>query len=210
MFTSTPHRRVVVPLILATLLLLVSGCGIFSPDESKDTPPDPGGGEFVASTTPDLLMQNFRRAWEQMTIVEYEKLLADNFEFFFDPADNLDDFVGGPSWDRTKELTSATNMFSNQPGTDLTKDPPTPIPPILSIEFTTFSKITDWTNPPDGEIYRDTIRARYKVSIRVTYQGEANAGFVTGDNDFYAIKRNVDGQDLYFIKVWEDKGKNQG
>ena len=166
-------------------------------------------GIFPPSTSPDLLMEHFKKSWEQKTITGYEKLLTGDFQFFFDPADNLDDFVGGPSWARTKELAAATNLFSSQPGFDPVKRGA--IPPILSIEFTTFSKITNWEAPPDGILYAGTMRARFKVSIRVTYQGYAGSTQVSGDNDFYVINVNPEGPvPLYEIKVWEDKGQYNG
>ncbi len=206
--TSSQTRHVMLSMVLVLALVFSSGCGIFSPDESKDTPPPPGGGDFQPATSPDLLMENFKKAWEQMSIVEYEKLLATDFLFFFDPNDNLDDFVGGPSWDRTKELATATNMFSNQPGFDPVKQ--VAIPPILKIEFTTFSKINDWADPGTDPLYAGTIRATYKVAITVTLQGSDQLTRVTGDNDFYVEPVQVDGKTLWVIKVWEDRGQDLG
>ncbi len=206
MFHSSRFHRALLPLALSVLLLFSSGCGIFSPDESKEAPP-PVSGDFEPATSPEILMENFKKAWEQMSIVEYEKLLATDFQFFFDPDDGLEEFLGA-SWDRTHEIGAATKMFSNQPGADpKTGDP---IPPILSIRFTTFDKLTDWAEPPAEPLYEGTIRARYKVAIQVTYQGEGSYSNVTGDNDFYVEPIEVDGKTLWVIKVWEDKGKDQG
>jgi len=210
MFAPTRFGRRLTPVLLLFLVAALGvGCGVFSPDESK--PPDNGGGgggTFVAPTTPDLLMQNFKNAWEQRSIVEYEKLLDDQFLFFFAPSDGLKDFVGD-SWGTTEELKSAGAMFRGDAGFDLITEET--IPPILSIEFTTFAKIIDWSNPGSDPLYEGTLKARYKVGIRVTFQGVSQTTLVTGDNDFYVIKvPQTDGPDIYKIKVWEDQGQDVG
>ena len=156
-------------LLLSPLLLCV-GCGDDS--SSPTTPVDTD--DFVASTTPDLAMQNFEVAWENLNFVEYSKLLATEFQFFFDPADNLEDLIGGPSWQLADELASTQAMFSNQAGVDpVTQEV---IPPIQRIEFQVFVPMDDeWQHFPDDEsqgIYRNTFRQRYQVDMRVTYQGE--------------------------------------
>ncbi len=159
---------------------------------------------FQPATTPDLLMENFKKAWEEQSIIEYEKLLATGFQFFFDPRDNLDGFVGGPSWDRSRELATATKMFSEQPGFDPIGQ--VAIPPIRGIEFTVFQKISDWGDPGADPLYTGTIRARYKISIIVSFLGVESSTRITGDGDFYVEPVEADGQLLWVIKVWEDQG----
>jgi hypothetical protein len=210
MFASTRFGRRLTPVLLLFLVAALGiGCGVFSPDESK--PPDNGGGgggTFGAATTPDTLMANFKNAWEQRSIVEYEKLLDDQFQFFFDPNDGLDSFIG-PSWGRQNELDSVGAMFRGDTGFDLITHEA--IPPILSIEFTTFAKIIDWSDPGTDPLYEGTLKARYKVGIKVQFQGVEQYTLVTGDNDFYVIKvPQTDGPDIYKIKVWEDQGQDVG
>jgi hypothetical protein len=210
MFAVTKIRRRLLPVALLAIGLLVVGCGIFSPDQSKTPPGGGGGNSFPPSTSPDILMQNFENAWQQMNIVEYEKLLDDEFQFFFSPSDSLQDFVG-ESWDRTKELASTGAMFSNQPGSD----PKTgePISPILSIEFTNFSPQLPggWIDPGTDPLYAGTVLGRYKVGITVTFQAEGQISYVTGDNDFYVKGYpQQDGTTLYKIKVWEDRAQDLG
>ncbi len=208
MFASTRFGRRLTPVLLLFLVAALGmGCGVFSPDESKVPPPDTGGPIGLA-TTPDSLMANFKNVWEQRSIVEYEKLLDDQFLFFFDPNDGLDNFIG-PSWGRQNELDSAGAMFRGDAGFDLITQEA--IPPILSIEFTTFVKIIDWTDPGTDPLYEGTLKARYKVGIKVQFQGLSQYTLVTGDNDFYVIKvSQPDGPDIYKIKVWEDQGQDVG
>jgi hypothetical protein len=159
---------------------------------------------FDPSTTPDLLMQNLKNSWEQRSIVEYEKLLDDQFQFFFDPNDGLEQFVG-PSWGHTEEWASAKAMFQGTSGYDLIRQED--IPPVLSIEFLTFAKVIDWSDPGTDPLYEGTVKARYKVGIKVQFQGVEQYTLVTGDNDFYVTKvQQTDGPDIYKIKVWEDRG----
>jgi hypothetical protein len=210
MFAPTRFKRRLTPVLLLILIAaLMAGCGIFSPDESKNNDGgDPPPTDFGAATSPDKLMENFKNAWEQRSLVEYQKLLDDQFQFFFDPNDGLDQYVG-PSWGYTEELDSAKSIFQGDSGFDYIKQET--IPPVLSIQFTTFAKIIDWENPPTDPLYEGTLRARYKVGISVSFQGVEQTTLVTGDNDFYVIKvPQTDGPDIYKIKVWEDQGQNLG
>jgi hypothetical protein len=149
-------------------------------------------------------MSNFKNTWEKMSISDYELLLGDQFQFFFDPNDGLEQFVG-PSWSREEELASVKSIFGGEAGYDLIYQ--AAIPPVLSIQFTTFAKIIDWENPPTDPLYQGTLWARYKVGISVSFQGVEQTILVTGDNDFYVVKvPQTDGPDIYKIKVWEDQG----
>jgi hypothetical protein len=209
MNSPTRFRAACRPLTLLAVGLLIAGCGIFSPDETKDPPVDTGGGEFVPATTPDLVMQNFQNAWEQLNFAEYSKLLATEYTFYFDPADELDAYVGGPSWSLQDELASVQAMFSNQSGVDPVTEEV--IPPIVSIEFTSFLPLDpDWQDPGSEELYAGTVRQRYRVSMRVTYQGEALTTLVSGVNYFYVAPIEVDGEMLWQIKIWEDRGNEGG
>jgi len=149
-------------------------------------------------------MSNFKNTWEKMWMSDYELLLDDQFLFFFDPNDGLEQFVR-PSWGRQDELDSVGAMFRGDAGFDLITQEA--IPPILSIEFTTFAKIVDWSDPGNDPFYAGTLMARYKVGIKVQFQGVEQYIPVTGDNDFYVTKvQQTDGPDIYKIKVWEDRG----
>ena len=204
-------RRLTPVLFLFLVAALIAGCGIFSPDQSKPTDQPPVNVDFPPATTPDILMANFKNAWEQRTIVEYEKVLDDQFQFFLAPKDyqDLQQFNFDPSWDRTAELKSVTAMFKGDGGFDLVNN--VAIPPILSIEFTTFAKIIDWSDPGSDPLYAGTLKARYKVGISVSFQGVEQKTLVTGDNDFYVVKvPQADGPDIYKIKIWEDQGTDTG
>ncbi len=207
MFAPTRLKRRLTPVLLLFLIaVLAAGCGVFSPDESKNIVDPPG--PIDAATTPDKLMANFKYAWENRSLVEYQKLLDDQFQFFFDPNDGLEQFVG-PSWGRTEELASAKSIFEGDAGYDLIKKED--IPPVLSIEFTTFSKVFEWQDPGTDPLYEGTLKARYTVGIKVSFQGIEQTTLVTGNNDFYVKGYpQDDGTTLYKIKVWEDQGQNLG
>ena len=102
-------------------------------------------------------MKNLRDAWEQRLIVEYGKLLNDQFQFFFDPADGLEQYQGS-SWTRAQELSAAASMFKGDAGFDLVNQ--VAIPPVLSVEFTTFAKVVDWSDPGTDPLYAQSALQR--------------------------------------------------
>ncbi len=163
-----------------------------------------GPGEFVPATTPDLAMSNFVAAWENLHLTEYSKLLHEQFQFFFDPADNLGPVLGGETWGRPSELAAIEAMFTAQPGFDPSIQEP--IPPIESIRFDVFVALDPgWQIPPDEPRYAGTIRQRYQVSLTMTFQGSGELVRVAGVNYFYLTNAGDASNPLWQIKVWEDQ-----
>jgi hypothetical protein len=208
MSTTSPLRsaRWAAPILVLVLALAVGGCGIFSPDEDKGTPPPDNGGEYPAAENPDILMSNFIRAYQEQKIAEYEKIIHPQFQFFFSEKD-LDELFGGsePDWNWERETQATRKMFEGQTGVDPVSGDP--IPPILDITLTLLPQ-NDWEDASGvGPLYEGTFRRLYKVSMMVTYQASDLTTRVTGDNMFY-ITRNDD--DLFQIKFWEDLGTDTG
>lgn len=206
MHSPTWLRRVTLPCTVLVVGLLIAGCGIFSPDETKDDKGG-GGGTFVDPTTPELMMENFKNAWDTMNKDEYIDLLHTEFQFFFDPGDNLEQYIGTPVWNLDQERQSVTSMFTNQPGVDpVTQEA---IPPIASISVESFVPLdTGWQIPPGGDdpenLYYNTVRQRFMVSINVSYQGDGSSTRVSGENRFYAVNIGTPEAPNWQLKIWED------
>jgi hypothetical protein len=134
--------------------------------------------------------------------VEYDKLLDDQFQFFFNPDDGLEQYFG-PAWDRQHELSAAAAIFSGDTGYDRIKQES--IPPVLSIEFGYLLKIRDWSDPGTDPLYAGTLRATYRVGMKVLLAGVEQTVLITGDNVFYVTAYSqADSITVYKIKIWED------
>jgi hypothetical protein len=198
MHPSRPTLRTSLLLLCALLAaqLLLSGCGIFSPQEPKDkkstTPPD------ELATTPDILVKNFTKCYTGKNIDLYEKVLHPQFQFFFAQQDVS--VLGVASWDREHEIRSTTNMFTGVTGT---KPDGSQQPGIQSITLT-LSPIGEWTTNVDAQ-YLGTQKHSYTVDMAVTYKGDS-IDQVGGIQDLYVAPVIQNGQTIYQLKFWVDDG----
>ena len=64
-------RSLTLFLIASTAVLALSGCGIFSPDESDDSDKKPGGSDFeaVVTVSEDSIVAAMRLVWERTKLV---------------------------------------------------------------------------------------------------------------------------------------------
>ncbi|MBC8423170.1 hypothetical protein H8E07_03515, partial [bacterium] len=116
---------------LALLVLAAGGC-IFSPESD----PDPGGPPAPAWIWPgdaEQLMENFERAYSEMNIIEYEKILHEDYKFIF--IDALE------TWYRQQDIQSTTNMFAGNPGVNPDESYRDP---VQSIAINTLIRQTPW------------------------------------------------------------------
>ena len=123
---------------------------------------------LLDQSTPDLTMQNFVNAWETLSIAEYSLLIHDDFQFFFDPADDLAPFIGGESWGRTPEIDFVTAVFSSQPGQDPVTEQD--VLPVEGIRFIAITKLDPaWQELPSDPLYDGTLRMRYQIWVEVNH-----------------------------------------
>ena len=94
------------------LLVLTGGCFNSNDPENPDPQPDP----YPFADTVEQLMTNFKNAYEEMDIDEYDNVLHEDFLFVF--ADGSS--VAPPSgfYTRAQDLESTTNMFAGEQGLD--------------------------------------------------------------------------------------------
>ncbi|MFH2054325.1 MAG: hypothetical protein ABIJ61_00075 [bacterium] len=114
-------RRLLV-LILVCVLMLSCAKNPFSARDSE--PPSEEAGTFVPPTSPEIVLENLRLAYEEMVIGNYIECLDSNFIFVFD-------FVEGSlvdtSWNHAVEINLTGNLFADFRGSDAVKQ--------LSVEF---------------------------------------------------------------------------
>lgn len=199
------------PLLL--IAVLGSGCGIFSPDESKD---GGGGGtpvEYPTAVTPDIMLGNFEKAWENLNILEYDKVLHESFVFWFADDDIASNNIG-EFWDRASDMESAENMFSGRTGLRKNEEGQDEvIPAILSFDMT-LDVVEPWRSDfTDGEEFAAAdFRGRYRVNMTVRYADASRVTTVSGLQDFYVkrVEAQIDGQvvDVYQLFAWKDQGKD--
>lgn len=186
--------------ILVVTTGLLSGCGIFSPDETKEKPPVDTGPGIVPQTTQDAVVNNFKVSYEKKLIEEYDKVLDENFVFYFAQTD-VDQLGVEPSWNRAAEMASATKMFTGQPGTTPGGQPQEP---ITGFQLTLNPDTPAWDDNVPAQ-YAGTQRRSYSVTMTVTFQGGGTVA-VRGIQDFYVAPVQVNGTTLYKLRYWVDFG----
>ena len=99
--------------LLFALLALVSVTGC---KEEIDKPPD----EYLPQTTEDNVLNNLQVAYRQRDIREYSKLLANDFQFYFDPATRQQ--LGIEFWTRTTDSLQTQGLFESPEVTKIVID----------------------------------------------------------------------------------------
>ena len=178
-------------------LVLISACGIFSPDEKKD---DIGGGPVVyeASATPDALMRNFIKVWNARDYDKYFEIRhPEAFKFEFASADIA--ASGEPSgiWTKPKDDESTYNMFEGQPSKDGEI--------VQSIEMRLIQRSAGWVPATEPEL-AGALKKTFDVDMIVTMTN-ADIYNVDGEQEFYAINIAAEGAAPNFVLLhWRDLG----
>ena len=177
--------------ILILLGFLSFGC---SPDSGILTP-TPGATRFSASA--DILMDNFQKAYTAMDLVEYEKLLHEDFIFSFQACDVEKLGLSKDHYTRDDELASASHMFSRKPHV---KSSGLVVAPILGIEFLHFQREGAWVSMNDPE--RPGLqKGVFLVDIRMN-RGEAGSLSIRGTCVFFVVGSESTG---YQLIGWVDR-----
>lgn len=219
-------RSLALVLLASFAILAVSGCGIFSPDESDDDDGGNTGGEYRPTGNGDVsdgtarnnVIYNLERAYEQLDYLAYSSLIHQEYVFRVDPAEI--NIVGQAELSAAEDLESTEAMFSQQFGEEPVLDPVTglptgeyvQVPPVQSIELDlTPDSASSWTLMEDGE-FAGTWRRVYDVDMTVTYVGDGRIDTIRGKQVFYVTTGTIEGDTsgkLYWqLRAWEDQGIN--
>jgi hypothetical protein len=93
------------PPVLVSCLLLLSAC---SGDDTEWFEEEP----WLPQTTPENVLANLKRAYEERDVEAYAPLFADDFLFFFDP--DIRPGKGLPEfWNKAQDSTKVHELFSS-------------------------------------------------------------------------------------------------
>ncbi len=207
-------RAVLHATVLAMVLSMAAGCGVFSPDEGGG---DGGGGggpvAYPLAVTPDQLIANFVQAHIDREFNEYDNLLGEEFQFWFAPED-LNLAPNGFFWDRAADVASTRRMFNGSEGQ---KPDGSVQPAVQKIELRLNPVEPAWTDA-GGEVVGGltTVPAggkkrRYSVSMVVNYTAGDIVSQVNGEQLFYVLptQKNLgDGTTVteWKLFIWRDFG----
>jgi hypothetical protein len=93
----------------AALLTFLCGCGLFD----LRNPEDPGSGTqvpFEIPTEPRIALQNLKATTEARVITNFDRSLASDYHFRFDPFEAPSDTV----WTRDRDIQALTALFRNE------------------------------------------------------------------------------------------------
>lgn len=97
------NRRLLALLVLA-LCLSLTACG----DDDEGEPADDA---YLPQTSEDNVLDNFQRAYRTRDIEAYARLLASDFQFYFDPVTR--DQLGISFWTRTQDSLQTGSLFGS-------------------------------------------------------------------------------------------------
>ena len=215
--------RGLTPFLLASIAVLaLSGCGIFSPDESDDG----GGGtiqddfkntavdEVSANQGRDNVIANLELAYELLNYEQYERLIHADYVFRVDP--NEVDIVGARELTAFEDLESTFAMFNGETGREPILDAegnPTGeeaiVPPVQRITLDLDPETSAWIESSDP-LFEGSFERIYRVTMTVTYSGDSRVDQIRGKQVFYVTPgtlQNDDSGKLYWqLRAWEDQG----
>ncbi|MCK9995387.1 MAG: hypothetical protein KAH56_03790 [Candidatus Krumholzibacteria bacterium] len=169
-------RKTPIIFILVATGALIFGC---TPD-TEILGPEPGAYRF--SATPDILMENFEKAYTAMDLEEYGKLLHEDFIFSFQACDVEKLGLSKDHFTREDELITASHMFGRKP---YVKSNGSVIDPILEIDFLRFELAEDWV-PMDDPDRPGLLKGIFHVDIFLD-RGEAGSLSIRGTCVFFVV-----------------------
>ncbi|HEX9641342.1 MAG TPA: hypothetical protein VGB13_08510 [Candidatus Krumholzibacteria bacterium] len=197
MSPQTPLRRLtVLPAILAlSALFLLGGCGIFSPDEPSDGGGGTGGG-YTNLKTPDDVLTNLIKAYNDRDYDKYDELRHESFEFQF-PVDEFDlALTANGRWQRERDSGSTQGMFEGSPSKDGEI--------VQSIDLSMVADPIPWSDNVETE-FDGTQRRTYTVRMDVTVSG-GTIYQVRGKHEFYVAPVGSGDNTQYKLRFWRDNG----
>lgn len=218
--SQAPLRRIALVFLATFAVAALSGCGIFSPDESDD-----GGGGGDETFPPayvvdgaagrEQLIDNLEQAYERQLIEEYDKLLAETYIFRIDPSEL--DAVGQLEFSRAEDYDSTTDMFNGQKGRERILDSEgkwtgeyLEVPAVQTIRLRLDAATgSNWILVSGGE-FDGSWQKTYNVEMTVTYSGDPKIDQISGAQVFYVVPGTitVNGVEIqvWQLRAWEDQG----
>jgi len=176
-----PLAAVVIMSIMAT------GC-IFSPDPGDNGGGGGGGGGTTVpfASSEDILMENFRLAYETMDFNIYRDMLDRRFLTFLQTSTTAQFPDVGTTLDVAEELRIAERMFS---GNALTDPLGALVPGISNISFDLFQQNGTWTDTGVNDVVPNASFALYDV-VFLFDRGANSTLRVQGQIKFYVTSRD--------------------
>ncbi|MFQ5511237.1 MAG: hypothetical protein ACE5EO_05255 [Candidatus Krumholzibacteriia bacterium] len=201
----TPRKTLT--LVALTLGALVFNSCIFNAEEG--TPPDKvPPPAFKSLKAREDVLHNLELAWNQQNINQYDKLLDDNFTFFFGAKDISLGKVTSTDWGRASELIATGHMF------DRTFDPPpgpsgTDPGPIISIDISMDFPVGEekWDPLSDPVVHPTETWYEKTVDYTFTITAGGDFRFLTGKVLRASIVirfAEASGDSIYRIVQWRD------
>ncbi len=131
-----------VGLVLVLGMMLMQGCS----DDPADPDPGPDPVDLPASTTPHILMNNFKTVNEDMYIEGYEHIINEDHRIIvlqetFDAWEGSDNPLEHLYFDQAQAIAIAENMFSGQDGVN---EAGIAIPSVESIDIAVLDLQGTW------------------------------------------------------------------
>ena len=166
--------------VFAILAMSTGGC--FDSGDPVDTDPLPDPYPFAA--TQDLLMTNFRTAYDQMNIEEYRNALHEDFRFIFAEGTTIQP---NGFFTREQDLLSTTHMFNGEQGMSETGEIK---PGVRDVDFRLLQRLSpEWEDVPVTDPdFPGATRAVFDVELVFNLNDDANSTItVESQQIFYAM-----------------------
>jgi hypothetical protein len=98
------------PALAFCFSLALGICGCTLDNDGSHCPGPPAEG-FLPRTSPENLLENLKRAFNEREYAEYESLLAGDFTYYFSEEDQLLPEIP-ESWEREQELEASRDLFN--------------------------------------------------------------------------------------------------
>jgi hypothetical protein len=167
-------KRFIAPLLVVVTVSFLAGSCILDP---KKVPPDKKttGGTYKSLKSKDDVLLNLELSYNERNLTQYDKLLDDNFTFFFSDADFSSGKVNYQQWDRALEIQSTRHLFDrNYSGSQ---------DPIRSISLKLLYSPGDigWEETTPDSSYQGEKWYQKTVNYDLTVQTTANHQFLAQD-----------------------------
>lgn len=180
-------------LILAMLLIASCAKNPFSARDSEE--PSEAAGTFVPPTSPEIVLENLRLAYEEMVIGNYIECLDSSFTFVFD-------FIEGSlidtSWDQTVEINLTENLFADFRAREANRK--------ISVDFFLQAEQQDVLLDSAAMMIRSYLVTVQDSSGAVveTYEGVAQFDLVEAAFNFWSLARWEDLHQATDTPSWAD------